>query len=714
MRSFALLLLGGLALLAALTFLNVVRLEVNATLPPVSKNLNLSVYPLASARWAPSDIYNVTYYRVKFVPGWPELYTVGYFVPRDPGWSARLEAVGRSGAGQYAITLGGQVQITETQNAGPPVPIARATPLDWRILATQRFSILARAWFSQGGTTAIQLVNFTAEPMTKLYQQTFSCGVSQLYDDFGDYCIRSTTKLRDVELKFVANGTGVAERTKHDVHTIAEYGYAAAFLNLSSWIGGMPATGSFSIQYELRSELSTKRKSAILLNFFIDTDGDGKPDVEYIYYISAASGTIPPCLSSVFYGYSINCTSVLYSSEPPPTRKWLTWTIPEIYDYGVVVGVAFGSYDEGKDTHVHWDNLAVLYCPLPSNVQTYTRGKKYTQVYIDPNTSPTSPPSLVTQVDAYRKDNNPPSDWGAAIAIYQLSSPVLAYGTSVSVWGKYVKDKYDDRNNVAYLSIGVDTDGDGQVDKEYIIYRYDVSKSYPGAIVSAFFRDAKGKPVYVCTVTAAGDCTTRDPRFVVVNAGTMASGNDYQWSYTLYEQGAVVAVAFAAVDASYYASGKKDDFWVYWDDLTIRYSACPPPAGWSAAGNYVWQSYNYLLVIGSATAYMPLVADALTYVANFSGVGTYAVFDSSLGVIFGVSVSGSLFTALCGGGSTPLGSLPAARWVELRPLNGFGDVIIRDQYGAVLARYGCRYTAAPQYVGFRGGPLRVYNVTALG
>jgi len=45
MRSLALLLLGVLAVLAALTFLNVVRLEVNATLPPVSKNLNLSVYP---------------------------------------------------------------------------------------------------------------------------------------------------------------------------------------------------------------------------------------------------------------------------------------------------------------------------------------------------------------------------------------------------------------------------------------------------------------------------------------------------------------------------------------------------------------------------------------------------------------------------------------------------------------------------------------------
>ncbi len=96
--------------------------------------------------------------------------------------------------------------------------------------------------------------------------------------------------------------------------------------------------------------------------------------------------------------------------------------------------------------------------------------------------------------------------------------------------------------------------------------------------------------------------------------------------------------------------------------------------------------------------------------ANFTGVGTYAVFDSSLGVIFGVSASGSSFTALCRDASVLLGSLLAARYIELRPLNGLGDVIIRGQYGAILARYGCRYTAAPRYVGFRDGLLRVYSV----
>jgi hypothetical protein len=705
---------GRHAFLAALAFLNVVRLEVNATLPPVSKNLNLSVYPLASARWEASDIYNVTYYGVKFVPGWPELYTVGYFVPREPGWSARLEAVGRSGAGQYAIALGGQVQITESQNAGPPVPIAGATPLDWRILATQRFSILARAWFSQGGATAVQLVNFTAEPMSKLYQQTFYCGVSQLYDSFSGYCNNYATGFGDVALTFITTSGGSEAyldtgngNPPPSVFTRGRNGYGGAFLNLSSWIGGLPATGSFSIQYFLQAAITGT--DYIQLNFFIDTNGDGRPDSEVVYYMSV-DGRSPICLSSWIYGYSVTCTSVLYSSSSPHSRQWLTWTIPKIYDYGVVVGVAFGMYSPNGNTASGWDNLAVTKCSLPSNIQTHTRGQQYTQLYIDPTTSPTSPPSLATEADAYG-----PADWGAAIAVYQLSSPVPAYGTTVSAWGRYVRDGQDAQNNVAYLSIGVDTDGDGQIDKEYIIYRYDTTSSN-GAIVSAFFRSG-GTPVYVCTVDSAGRCTAADPRFVVVNAGSMASGGNYQWSYTLYEQGAIVAVAFTAVDASGYSSGTDDDFWVFWDDLTIEYSACPPPAGWSAAGSYVWQSYNYLLVSGSAAAYMPLITAptrALTYVANFTGVGTYAVFDSSLGVIFGVSASGSSFTALCGGSSTPLGSLPAAMYVELRPLSGLGDVIIRDQYGAVLARYGCRYVVTPLYVGFRGGLLRVYNVTALG
>ncbi len=760
MRSFALLLLGGLALLAALTFLNVVRLEVNATLPPVSKNLNLSVYPLASARWAASDIYNVTYYRAKFVPGWLEFYTVGYFVPRDPGWSARLEAVGRSGAGQYAIALGRQVQITESQNAGPPVPIAEATPLDWRILATQRFSILARAWFSQGGVTAVQLINFTAEPMTKLYQQTFSCGVSTFSEPF-NYCSSTGSS-------YSYGWDGASNATLIDLpYQVVTYG-PEAWVEVSSAVGNPPPSlrllvdGAASDGYGVAalvidvSGLSLTTQDIISIQHLygrVGTDDRNnlayiqlqvrRPDGSVVYlYLARDDGAVNVytrvydvmggaarhvCDYNIGYGASGCPPEHIVTRLGDLSTSWATFfsgSVSYVGD-GTIEKIALVAVDRysqtGKwngDFYVYWDNLEIsgYRCSLPGAVSVYTRGQPFTNVYIDVQTSPTSPPSLVTEVDAYGAGISEVTDWGAAIAIYQLPSPVPAYGITVSVWGRYVREYYDWPNNVAYLSIGVDTDGDGQVDKEYIIYRYDLYYIV-GAIVSAFFRYANGTPVYVCTVTTAGRCTATDPRFVVVNAGTMASGGNYQWSYTLYEQGAVVAVAFSAVDSSYYGPGTNGDFWVFWDDLTIEYSACPPPAGWSVVGNYVWQSYNYLLVIGSATAYRPLIAAptrALTYVANFSGVGTYAVFDSSLGVIFGVSVNGSSFMAFCGGGSTPLGSLPAARYVELRPLSGFGDVIIRDQYGAILARYGCRYTAAPQYVGFSGGLLRVYNVTALG
>jgi hypothetical protein len=50
---------------------------------------------------------------------------------------------------------------------------------------------------------------------------------------------------------------------------------------------------------------------------------------------------------------------------------------------------------------------------------------------------------------------------------------VAAAGFSFSVKGLYVKSASDVRNNVAYVSVGVDSDGDGYVDTEYIFYRND-------------------------------------------------------------------------------------------------------------------------------------------------------------------------------------------------------------------------------------------------
>jgi len=98
------------------------------------------------------------------------------------------------------------------------------------------------------------------------------------------------------------------------------------------------------------------------------------------------------------------------------------------------------------------------------------------------------------------------------------------------------------------------------------------------------------------------------------------------------------------VDATGYTDGTADGFWIYWDGLTEQYGVCPPPGRWVASGRCIRHSDKCQLVAGSAAA---LVANALTYVANFTGVGTYAVFDSSLGVIFGISATGYMFMALC-------------------------------------------------------------------
>jgi hypothetical protein len=131
----------------------------------------------------------------------------------------------------------------------------------------------------------------------------------------------------------------------------------------------------------------------------------------------------------------------------------------------------------------------------------------------------------------------------------------------------------------------------------------------------------------------------------------------------------------------------------------------------SSGGSYQW---GITLYERGAVLEVALAASALTHIANFTGSGTHAILDSSLSAIFGVSVSGSSFTALCGSAAVSLGSLPAAMFVELRPLNGLGDIIIRDEYGSMPARHGCQYAATPRYVGFRGGLLKVYNITAMG
>jgi hypothetical protein len=573
-------------------------------------------------------------------------------------------------------------------------------------------------------------------PMNNLLRQTYACGASQLYDNYSNYattiCCNTTDFSRSVYNRTYTRDAVISSATapKYGGTTATapslflditkDGGIAVFYIDVARWLGGVSASAAFSVW--IYPEKKPDKNHWYWVSFFIDIDGDGSSDREVIYY---AKGGGYVAVGS-YLGFTTQ--TEVRGTFGVKAGAWRQFQLSSIYPSGYLVGVALAT--KGKsDADAYWDDVKI--CPVSyftnaPYISVTFDGWTSTAVYIDPQTSPSTPPSLVTEVDASDVTGNPLADYGYAAAVYNVTMwaqytnrpwPVPAYGTSISVWGRYVKDSADVQNNVAYLSIGVDTNGDGQIDKEYIIYRYDTARG-SGVIVSAYFYDPNtGDPVVVCTVGNTGVCTPADPRFVVVNAGAMVSGNNYQWNYTLYEQGAVLAVAFVAVDATRYRDGTAGDFWVFWDDLTIQYSACPPPTSWSTAGSYVWQSNNYLLVSGLATAYLPLITAptrALTYVANFSGVGTYAVFDSSLGVIFGVSASGSSFTALCGGGSTPLGSLPAAMYVELRPLNGLGDVIIRDQYGAILARYGCRYTTTPQYVGFSGGLLRVYLVEAWG
>ncbi|MEZ0318600.1 MAG: hypothetical protein ABWK05_01215, partial [Pyrobaculum sp.] len=93
--------------------------------------------------------------------------------------------------------------------------------------------------------------------------------------------------------------------------------------------------------------------------------------------------------------------------------------------------------------------------------------------------------------------------------------------------------------------------------------------------------------------------------------------------------------------------------------------------------------------------------------------GQYLALTSSLSPSFGVYWRGSASGCVYGLNPPPA----AARWVELRPLSGLGDVIVRDAYGAVLARYGCQNPPAPTYIGFKTAPgelLKVYLLEAWG
>ncbi|MGK0550006.1 MAG: hypothetical protein ABWU84_10335, partial [Pyrobaculum sp.] len=669
--SLLLIALGMAAAYASLTFLNTTWWRVNASLPPVLKDFNSSLYPLARGWYVLSDV-NTTYYYMKFMPGWPEQYVVGQFQARDPGWQARLVAVGRSGSGTYAISLGGQVQITATQDAGPFVPTT--APLVWTMTATSRYSVLARAIFQQGGITAWQFVNFTAEPMTRLRTHTFTCGQTTKSEPF-NYCTCYGT---DGSLSFgwenayapsgvsyTTTGQGrwnvtLDSQTKYsgtyslrlgaDGTSTIRFGVAALIWDVSQ----LGITTDAAIQVYNRLVFSDNTVDEVnYVEFLVELPNGTRVKLYYARYIEdwkknpfLARGT---AIYDVIGGLSYVLNLRNFPNDGQSTwvyvggmwhyvknlgaagRTYFTTFFPSGFnlatDSGVrgrVLSIAFvvsdGQNGDGAATS-WWDDFSIQWrrictCSMPSYISVSG------SVSLDPYDSPTSPPSLSLSGDSravYTK-----GDW----------FPHPLEGSQYSLWSKA------SGSGAAAFHVAVDLDGDGVADREYIYYRY----SATGVVL----KSAVVSPgAAVCTIGTGGACTPADPRFVVISLGTL-SGTQ-QWSVTTSGPGAVVALAMSTSGG---ATAK-------YDDLTATYSACGLPAGWGASGKYAWQSYNYLLVTGTATAYTQLVSGGLTYISNFTGSGLYAVFDSSLSPIFGVYKSGSSFSALCGF-STPLGVFPAA------------------------------------------------------
>ncbi|AFA38124.1 hypothetical protein Pogu_0097 [Pyrobaculum oguniense TE7] len=730
--SLLLIALGMAAVYASLTFLNTTWWRVNASLPPVLKDFNSSLHPLARGWYVLSDV-NTTYYYMKFMPGWPEQYVVGQFRARDPGWQARLVAVGRSGSGTYAISLGGRVQITNTQDAGPFVPTT--APLVWTMTATTRYSVLARAIFQQGGITAWQFVNFTAEPMSQLAKWTFSCpGVtytyptctgSQTYSDSLAYSSRPAyiteyTVYSSETVTSPVQYTGSSIRTQIDAR-VNGYGLSSVIYNVAQRWGRIPAGGAVvSVTGTYTRNSDDARNNVAYLSIGVDTNNDSAPDLEiiaYVYDTATANGRI----YSILVDQGSLVTNINSGGDPTSTpgasyglvkvqsvTSGTTFTItvylPALLS-GYITSVAMAVVDPSGsisgspagDFWVGWTNL-VIRTPCSNTADSVTRGRDYTSVWVAPGDY------LATEVDAYGM-GNPFNDYGIAAGV--LSYVFNGTGASISATASYYRDPLDTRNNVVYIAVLVDENYDGAADREYVYYYYDTAGGN-GVIVSPFTNQV------VCTVSTAGACTPASARYVATRLGGITDFRQSLSFSILNIGGAVQKVALAVTDGRVYDSNVQDDVQVLWR-ITITHYSCPPPSGWLGSATYFWQT-NYFLFVANGAAYTPLVSGGLTYISNFTGSGLYAVFDSSLSPIFGVYKAGSSFSALCGS-FTPLGVFPAAAVVELRPLSGFGDVIVRDSDGNILARYGCRYAATPAYVGYRtqtGEYLRAYRLEVWG
>jgi len=680
---------GGLA---AVIIINASLWGVWARESPLVKLGNSSILPVSSASWAPKEGLNVTTYSLRFVPGWVEEYTVGSLAPRLPGLQASLHREASWGSGSYWIYLGGSLQLSTTQSSGPPAPTPAS--IVWRSQASSAYWVLATARYNASTAQVAQYINFSAQPMSLLSSASYSCSAYTRSDDLTATCTATQytfNALPPNSRNYTSGGSQVDLASSFgnlapSLYTESKNGYAAFFLDYSAQ--PFSASAPFSFQYYFTGSL--KDSDYIQLHFFLDTNGDGSPELEVIYY-GSGRGTSPLPLASVIYGRNLP-----YVAGPMPgfensQNNWINVSISQVYSTGGVVGLALAAWSQTGVVMAWWDNVSFQRCANPSYISAYTRGYEYTMVYVDDTRSPSTPPSVATEVDAYASTGNPVSDYGVSAAVYDVASRwgnVPAANFSFTVKGLFAKSGSTEENNdVAYVAVGVDTNGDGLADVEYIFYRYLVSSSYSGAIVSVLASPG----TVVCTVGSDGSCASSDPAlFKVFNLGTLSNNTAYSWSGSVpaNQTGNIVSVAFAATDGSYYGDLFDGDVWVWWDDFTVTYRVCTPlPGEWG---------------VSDGTFYRLLVPGAAVYAGSFTGDGGFYLLDSSLQPLLGARRSGSEYYARCGASEAYIGSFPDAYWVDVRPLAGLWEVILRDSGGGILARYGCAPASSPSYVGFTG------------
>ncbi|MEM0460336.1 MAG: hypothetical protein QXZ31_10755 [Thermofilaceae archaeon] len=292
-----------------------------------------------------------------------------------------------------------------------------------------------------------------------------------------------------------------------------------------------------------------------------DSQGRWQPSVERLSQLELIlSMSLPPGLLYRMDVYLLDTSGgagvfryLGYVSNYDADNVRLTEAESITYTY-TMTGSKSSSYSDGFD-----------YSSLPRIISAITNGYPNTNVFIKTSGTVSKPPSLCTQVDA--RDNR----YGIAAAVFDVASTlglVPAAGFTVVVTGSYSRDSSDRRNNVAYVSVGVDSDWDGLVDTEYIFYRYDTPGG-SGRIVSLFVSPLGD----VCSVDSSGSCRPDNPRIRVYNLGSMSPGQAYTWNCVILSSaGRVVGVALAVVDASGSdPEGDQGDFWVDWDDLRMSW-----------------------------------------------------------------------------------------------------------------------------------------------